>query len=373
MIEEVELETCVTSGAMAGQPSAKNVATDLTPDPPPRRHSPPPVDLLLPRVLPMAPTVPRAFTRAFSTTLRTLESGTTPAAPVDKLTSSEGPRIARGILSSPSLASTWSTRSVPPESPRFIEIEKAKTPHPAPRPYVKGTLPKPKNLFPSRTAPHKGTPEYIDAATPDPKSRPRPAHDAETRAFQKWKRDMAATRKAYLREGLSTLKERQEEKHEKMMTRLKERQAIRDEALNRAEREDVRLTLPSVLSALRLEQGELKDPNREKRFEKSVKTTLRKRELKKQERKDQVLELYTKAKDFILTEAQLDKAIQDAFMEDDNLTGNINRELRSARGLKVTEMLADRRRGSLGRDLVFQDVQKALTQRLMPAASPDAI
>ncbi|TGZ85634.1 hypothetical protein EX30DRAFT_361442 [Ascodesmis nigricans] len=290
----------------------------------------------------MAPPAARALVRrSFTTTARTLNG--------------QGPQ-------SPSLGSTWTTRHIPPESPEFIEVPRSKAPNPAPRPYIKGVLPKPKSLFPKRSAPYKGSPEFIAAATPKRTAPlPEPAAKAEVRAYQDWQRRMAEVRKSHLREGFSILKQRKEAKETALKENLKARADKRNEKLNQAIAEDVRLTLPTVLSTLRMDSGPLQDPNRAERLKAAREKFASHQQSKRDQRRHQVLKLYEQAQNFIVTEMQLDNAIDEAFKEQD-LTATIQGALRGMRGMGVVERLAQRRRGGMGtsKNVELLQVQRAL-------------
>jgi len=211
---------------------------------------------------------------------------------------------------------------VGPESPKFAEVPTVKLPKTHPFPRRKGILPRPKNLFPA-TKPEKGTPRYLAAATPEPTRKRATPADAETKAFQEWQAHMAEKRRSNLREGLTELKAQKEAKEKKRALILKERNSARNEALMKAEREDVRLTLPSVLSTLRAEASGLPDPRRQERLEEMRERRERQLAKKQEERQMLLHELYVSASEFILTEAQLDKAIETTFTErDEPYSGN---------------------------------------------------
>ena len=212
---------------------------------------------------------------------------------------------------------TTARRLVGPESPSFIEIPVVSLPktHPAAR--AKGILPVPKNLFPS-THPEKGTPEYLAAATPEPTAPRFVAGEAEAAAYQDWQARMAEKRRTNLREGLSELKVRKEKRENARKALLTTRNSERDAALTKAEADDVRLTLPSVLSTLRIDgNGILPDPRRAERLEEKRVRLDEIRKKKYAERQRAVHDLYLSASKFILTEAQLDEVIDQQFKERD--------------------------------------------------------
>ncbi|KAF8251732.1 hypothetical protein K440DRAFT_39688 [Wilcoxina mikolae CBS 423.85] len=269
----------------------------------------------------------------------------------------------------PSLRRAFSSttkRLVGPESPSFIEIPTARLPNPVPKKQPKGILPTPKNLFPP-SRPEKGTPKYIAAATLERRKPPSKPTDAETAAFQNWHLAMAEKRRQNLREGLRELKQRKEDLEKKRKDVLKKRNAERDIALQQAEAEDVRLTLPSVLSTMRLESKGLPDPRREERLKEMAERREQILKEKVEERQQLVHELYMNASNFILTEAELDKAIEEGFKESD-MEPEFGRYLPAT----VREMLSRNERVGFGspEDLgaVVLDVGGALTGGKMPAS-----
>lgn len=146
---------------------------------------------------------------------------------------------------------------------------------------------------------------------------------------------MATKRRENLREGLKELafkKKTFDEKRERILKkRMEERQAL----LDRKEREDVRLTLPSVLSTVKNPEP-FSDPNRHDRLESKAQQLQAREAAKAEARADHLHTLYLHASSFILTEAQLDKEIQAEFTE--SMIGKTF-------PLTVSEMLAQRAKG----------------------------
>lgn len=146
---------------------------------------------------------------------------------------------------------------------------------------------------------------------------------------------MAARRRQNFREGIIELAEKKKAFDDKRARVLEKRAAERQELLNRKEREDVRLTLPSVLSTIKNAEG-FQDPDRRGRL-KGSRTKLKKHIAAKLEaRREQLHNLYLNASSFLLTDKQLDMAIDAEF--DEIL-------LDKTFPLTVSEMLALRARG----------------------------
>ncbi|KAI5853552.1 hypothetical protein BZA05DRAFT_336714 [Tricharina praecox] len=266
--------------------------------------------------------------------------------------------------------STTPRRLVGPESPQFIEVPRAHLPRVVIPFRPKGILPVPRTIFPE-TRPDKGTAAYLKKTIPKPRTTRATPSDSETRAFQEWQAAMATKRRSNLREGLHEIKERKEHYEEKRATAFKARSVLRDQALEKALRNDVRLTLPSVLSTTRLQEKGLPDPRREERLREM--SARRKQILKERsaERQSMVHELYMSAGDFILTEAQLDKAIDEKFKDMDLKIGSP-----ATRPPTVREMLVQKDRISKGEGLniddsdnVILEVGGALTGGRMPVSA----
>jgi hypothetical protein len=242
---------------------------------------------------------------------------------------------------------TSSRRLVGPEHPHYIEIPRVQLPKAIPPQRKKGILPTPRTLFPD-SQPDKGTFEYVKKATPLPKPKISDhPQTPEAKAFQEWQAAMAAKRRANLRDGLMQLKERKESIELKRAETLQERSRLREEKLAAAERDDVRLTLPSILSTTRLQEKGLADPNREERLREKAAKREAHLLAKKQERQQLVHELYLNAGDFILTEQDLERAIEEQFREKDQTQVHLER----TKPPTVREMLIQKERNAQGEGL----------------------
>ncbi|KAF8453144.1 hypothetical protein BGX38DRAFT_1068430, partial [Terfezia claveryi] len=211
-------------------------------------------------------------------------------------------------------STTPTPKKVAPESPKFIEIPQPPRTPPLWKPIVKGKLPPPKTIFPS-VGPDKTSAEYLALATPEPtKPKAAPTHKPEDALYIEWKAKMAARRRQNFREGIIELAEKKKAFDDKRARILEKRAAERQELLNRKEREDVRLTLPSVLSTIKNAEG-FQDPDRKGRL-KGSRTKLKKHVAAKLEaRREQLHNLYLNASSFLLTDKQLDMAIDAEFDE----------------------------------------------------------
>ena len=215
--------------------------------------------------------------------------------------------------------------AIAPESPRFIPVPQPPQPSYPPKKHVKGFLPVPREIFPPR-APDKGNAQYLAGVTREPqKSADRerkwkpagPMGMVKSKHLERseWKRRMAATRRRNLREGLVELQYRRDTTQREAATRSARKRAERQEALYREQREDERLTLPSVTQAMqKVKVGILPDPHREARMAEkrtNVAATMAKQS---SERQRALHELYINARYFITTEEQLNNEIDKVFM-----------------------------------------------------------
>lgn len=127
---------------------------------------------------------------------------------------------------------------------------------------------------------------------------------------------MAASRRQNLREGLVELHKRKVRKDLEIANISKKKRARREAAVHAPQREDERLTSPTITQAVRqLQRGRLPDPGREERIATAVKRVQQKEFEREEQRKNALHTLYMHAREFITTEAQLDAEIERIFIE----------------------------------------------------------
>ena len=223
-------------------------------------------------------------------------------------------------MSCHSFSTSTRTYTIPPESPQFIHVPQAAQPSYPPRRQVKGTLPVPREIFRGQRA-NKATPEYLTAVTAEPRSSPDGTGSDESGSLElrerlAWKRRMAATRRRNLRESLVELHRRKVGAERFVAARSARRRAERETAVNQKQREDERLTAPTITAAMKqLQLGPPPDPDREARLEAKA-ANVRAREAACQEKRQTLLHtLYANARLFITSEAHLDRAIAMVFQE----------------------------------------------------------
>jgi len=241
------------------------------------------------------------------------------------------PSIARSSLSSiarcrpstsitaRSFTTTSPLSSIGPENPKFIEIPTTKQPQLPPTIVVKGTLPPPRELFPRREKNgYKLSPQYFKKTTPLPKTEKKPAND-----FVAWKQRMADTRRNHLREGLRELYNRKKANAAKVAGTSKARSRMREERLHAPQREDERLTSPTITESVRtLHSGSVPDPDREARLALKAERGKAKEMAREEQRKNALHTLYMHAREFIVTEQQLDAEIEKIFTEEPHAPGD---------------------------------------------------
>lgn len=205
--------------------------------------------------------------------------------------------------------------AVGPEHPRYIEIPESPQQTAPYRPFVKGRLPVPRDIFDGAKGKDRAADEEIAKATAIRERNVE--HPSGSR--EAWKQKMAEARRQNLREGLKSLRDRKTRSDAQRNERALANQTSREEALHRPEREDERLTTPSTgLDVQRLLHGALEDPNRQARLAQKARNLEIFTSAKRANRMDQLHTLYMNARSFIVTPQQLDAAIDEEFGTADN-------------------------------------------------------
>jgi hypothetical protein len=190
------------------------------------------------------------------------------------------------------------------------------------KPVIKGALPVPRNIFRKRGQ-DKSSDAYIARATPSPK------HPIEANnPWLAYKRRLAEIRKSNLRDGLKGLEERKIHQDGVVAGRSKQKRRLREQLVNAPQREDERLTSPTILAANRtVTTGILPDPDREARVAAKAARVQAKQQALEDARKDALHTLYMNARNFITTEAQLEKKIEEIFVPDPHAPNNLNQNI----------------------------------------------
>ncbi|CAG8981263.1 hypothetical protein HYALB_00003861 [Hymenoscyphus albidus] len=219
-------------------------------------------------------------------------------------------RCPNSSVQSRSFSSTTSRSLIGPENPRFIEIPTTKQPQVTPKRDIKGILPPPRNLFPTRGIP-KTTSEYFASTIPKPTAQKQTKDEYVT-----WKRDLASVRRKNLREGLHALHARKLKSDRQVAHRSLLKTEERQARLYAPQREDERLTSPTVRQALTKIQrtGRLPDPQRAQRVGASQARVARKEAALEEQRRNALHTLYMHARTFISTEKDLNAEIDRIFV-----------------------------------------------------------
>ena len=210
------------------------------------------------------------------------------------------------------VSTSTTTVKIPPESPKFIDIPKPPQEQAYIKPNYKGVLPLPREIFRIGKT-DKSTAEYIAAVTPEPTTTKTYGTPKE-QAIADWKSRQAAFRRQNLREGLSQLHQRKVRSDRRIAVRTAFRQAEHERRIHEPEREDERLTNPSVIQALKPGYANsLPDPDREARVAKMRARFETKESAKVEERRNALHSLYMNARDFIVTEEALNAKVDEIF------------------------------------------------------------
>ncbi|MCJ1482955.1 hypothetical protein MMC06_003121 [Schaereria dolodes] len=201
-----------------------------------------------------------------------------------------------------------------PESPQFIEIPQPLQPQTKVKPVIKGVLPVPRKLFP-RGSKDKTTSNYLAAVTPEPTSKKGSIHaNTSATGYAGWKSRLAATRRTNLREGLVELQHRKQKTDRQVAARSAFKRAEHERLIHRPEREDERLTNPSITQEMMPGfLSHLPDPDRQKRVAEKRARVDEKEAEKREERRIALHSLYMNARDFIVTEAGFNKKVDEVF------------------------------------------------------------
>ncbi|KAK0941827.1 hypothetical protein LTR48_003259 [Friedmanniomyces endolithicus] len=219
-------------------------------------------------------------------------------------------------------SATTSNRRLGPEHPDYIPIPQPPQQTLPDRPFIKGRLPVPRDVFAGAEGRDEASPEWLD-----PHTRPRnKSARVKAGSREEWKVKISDMRRQNLREGLVSLKARRETDQHALKTRSDRNQRERQEALTRPEREDERLTTPS--HGLDLDHlfhgyipgspGVRPDPTRDERIARMRANVAARAEAARAERASHVNTLYMNARQFIVNPQQLNAAVDEAFGTTEN-------------------------------------------------------
>lgn len=204
---------------------------------------------------------------------------------------------------------------IPPESPKYIAIPQSRQIERVNRPWIKGILPIPRKIFPRNLKKDKTSPEYIQATTPQPRVLVKPLpKDPSVAEYITYKAKQATARRRNLREGIAELYNRKQLMDHEVATRSAAKQARNQRLLYAPARDDEHFTATSIPQIIQpsIHRG-LPDPNREERVAAMRQRTQAQLAAKREERLNTLHTLYMNARDFITTEAELEKLVDQVF------------------------------------------------------------
>lgn len=180
---------------------------------------------------------------------------------------------------------------------------------------MKGILPVPRKIFTQKPQDQeKATSGYLARVTPEPLRKRSETADARTKDFVSWKERQSQQRRQNLREGLIELHHRDARTTQQMSARSSRRQTRNVFLRDAPEREDERLTNPSVLNTTLLAKHRgLPDPDREARLARKRENVAKTQAMQEERRREKLHTLYVNAGSFITTPVELDRAIDEAF------------------------------------------------------------
>lgn len=191
---------------------------------------------------------------------------------------------------------------------------------------MKGVLPVPRRVFRDKEkGPDKASAQYLASVTPEPLERKSTTpKDPRTAGYVSWKARQAESRRQNLRESLIELQYRKQRTDRQISARSARKQAQNKVLRDAPEREDDRLTNPTVLKSENVVKHHLlPDPDRAARLARKRENVARTEAMKQEERQNALHTLYVNAGTFITTGAQLDKVIDKVFDNQDQFRNDM--------------------------------------------------
>ncbi|KAJ4330033.1 hypothetical protein N0V87_010351 [Didymella glomerata] len=216
-------------------------------------------------------------------------------------------------------SSTPAAFALGPQSPNYIEVPKPAQPTFPIDPNVKGHLPIPRDITKTRSQ-HANVEDFLQHTTKDAENRTVPgpfSRDADVRLY---KQRLADARKEALREGVKELHARKVTSEAQHLDRIQQSGELRRKLAMAPRREVDILTETSVAKGVR---DFLADrlPAPEKNIAARRRAYDKRMAAQEAVRQSRLHDLYTNARTFIVSEEQLDQAIEEAFGTDDNPVG----------------------------------------------------
>lgn len=243
-----------------------------------------------------------------------------PRIPVRASWASSASSAPANCLQARHFSSTPAAMALGPQSPNYIEVPKPAQPTFPLEPNVKGHLPIPRDIFNTRNKHPKESDVFLRKSTKDAKDRKAPGPFSRDADFRLYKQRLADARKEALKEGVKELHARKVTSEAQHLERIQKSGELRTK-LAMAPRRDVdMLTETSVSKGVR---DFLSDslPTANKNVEARRRAYQRKQAAQQAVRESRLHDLYVNARTFIVSEEQLDAAIEDTFGTDENPIG----------------------------------------------------
>jgi hypothetical protein len=177
----------------------------------------------------------------------------------------------------------------------------------------------PKKLV-SENNKYRTTDQWLNKSARHPKEEKWISPNEENAGYKVWRTKLAKERRQHIREGVQELFNRDVHETKRDLKRQKEQQETLAKARNAPERVEDEYARESVSEAVKyiLESKVQTLPEPEEEFQARAEIYDAINQAKKEERMDQLHELYMKARNFIVTEEQLSEEIEKVFGADDN-------------------------------------------------------
>lgn len=234
-----------------------------------------------------------------------------------------------------SFTSTPSTPALGPQSPNYIDVPKPLQPTFPLDPKPKGHLPVPRDVFKTRNPRPKHSIGFLNRTTRTPKDPKAPGPHSRDVEYRLYKQRLASTRRTSLREGVQQLYERKLANEAQQLAKV---QAVYKDKTARAmapPRDTDVLTATSIQPALRTFLAS-KNPHANIRTPEKIAAqrisynARQRREMAV--RKSRLHDLYVNARTFVVSEAQLDEAIDATFGTEEEPMGWNNKGDMGPRG-----------------------------------------
>ena len=218
-----------------------------------------------------------------------------------------------------SFTSTAPTLALGPESPNYIEVPKPLQPTFPKDPLVKGHLPVPRDVFKTRSDLPKESDKFIEQSTRAAKKAAQPGPWSKDAEYRLYKQRLADARKKALREGVKELHARKVETDQAFTAKIEHTNAERRRLAMAPPRAVDVLTQTSISKGVRDFLGN-DLPSTPRVVFAAQRRAAYERRLARQEavRRSRLHDLYTNAREFIVSEEQLDEAIEKAFGSEEN-------------------------------------------------------